>query len=100
MTDPANANAVAEYLSAGGCVKKGEETVPVTTQEIVAYLATRGVKARFCPGDRRPYLLDRKRVSARRLLDIANQFRREDDLTAFALKLDPLDPRARRLEGE
>ena len=94
MTNPADANVVADYLNAGGHIHKGQETIPATAQEIIAYLASHGVKARYCPGDAKLYLCNRKRIGESALIEMANRFRREERAPPFALKLDPLDLKA------
>jgi hypothetical protein len=91
MGNPADANAIVSYLNAGGQVQKGAETIPATAQEIVSYLATRGVAARYSPGDAKLYLCNRRRMSASALVALANRFRREDNAPLFALRLEPSD---------
>ena len=94
MTNPADANAVADYLNAGGQVQKGEETIPATAREVIAYLASHGVMARYSPGDAKPYLCNRKRIGENTLIEMANRFRCGEHAPPFALKLDPLDLKA------
>ena len=94
MSNPAAANVIAEYLNSGGQVRKGDEPTPATAQEIIVYLASRGIPARYCPGDAKLYLCRGKRMSAGKLVEIANRFRRAENLQPFALKLDPLDLKA------
>jgi hypothetical protein len=91
VTNTDDASVIADYLNAGGQVRRGEETVPATAQEIIAYLASRGVKARYCPGDAKLYLCRGKRVSASDLVGIANRLRHADSEPLFAIRLEPLD---------
>ena len=86
MSNPADANAIAEYLN---CVRKGSELTPATAQEIIAYLAGREIKARYHPGDSKLYLCRGKRVSANDLVEIANRFRRTQNAQPFALSWTP-----------
>lgn len=94
VTNLPDASVIANYLNAGGQVRRGEETVPATAQEIIAYLASHGVKARYCPGDARLYLCRGRRVSTSHLIGIANRLRRADSEPPFAIRLELLDLKA------
>jgi hypothetical protein len=94
MKNPADRNVIADYLNGGGHVRRGEEIIPATTHEIIAYLASQGVKARYCPGDAKLYLCRGRRVSASDLVGIANRLRRADSVPVFAIRLEPLDLKA------
>ena len=85
--NPADADAVAEYLKDGGEVFKAQGTIAATDQEIIEYLATRGIHARYCDGDLLPYLCGGTRYSAAALVRLANTTRRAEQLPPFALRM-------------
>ena len=87
--NPADENAIADYLRGGGHVLRVRETIPATDQEIIEYLASCGIHAKYCEGDQRPYLCDRKRRSAGALVRLANRSRQAQHLAPFALRIDP-----------
>ena len=49
--NPADAEAVAEYLKDGGHIVKVQEAVLASDQDVIAYLAACGHRARYCEGD-------------------------------------------------
>jgi hypothetical protein len=79
--------AIAEFLEAGGRVSRVEGSVPVSEAELLDYLASCGITARYRAGDSRAYLCQGKRLSARRLLVIANEHRRSLELPPFSLRV-------------
>jgi hypothetical protein len=87
--NPADENAVADYLRGGGHVLRVRETIPATDQEIIEYLAACGIHAKYSEGDWRPYLCHGKRRSAGALVRLANRYRHEQHLAPFALRIDP-----------
>jgi len=95
----ADANAIAEFLKDGGEVIKVKDTVPATEQEVLDYLATCGIHAKYMDGDLKPYLQDKKRYSALGLVALANEFRRDQQLAPFALRMNP-SPRRRSKEQD
>ena len=86
--NPADAEAVAEYLKDGGHIVKVQEAQLATDQDVVAYLAACGHRARYCEGDSKLYLCDGKRYGEAALLQLANHHRRAQGLASFALRLD------------
>jgi hypothetical protein len=80
-----DADAVAHYLKEGGQVDRIRETVSASDQEIIEYLASCGHHARYCDGDARPYICDKKRYGAVALVRLANSYRLARGLAPFAL---------------
>ena len=94
--NPADADAVAEYLKDGGHIVRVQEAVLATGQDVIEYLAARGHHARYCEGDRKLYLCDGKRYGEAALVDLANRHRRMQGLAPFALRLDATPLRTTR----
>ena len=83
----ADANVIAEYLRDGGQVRRVDATVSVTEDELIAYLRTVGVSARYLEGDLKAYLCDgKKRFSLSGLERLANRFRISNGLPPLAVK--------------
>lgn len=78
--------AIAEFLKEGGSVVRVESDVPATATECLAYLASCGVSAKHFPGDPKPYLCHKRRLSLQGLFELANGYRRERHLQPFAIK--------------
>ena len=94
--NPADAEAVADYLKDGGHIVKVQEAVLATDQDVIEYLAACGHHARYCEGDRKLYLCDGKRYGETALVELANQHRRTQRLAPFALRLDATPLRTMR----
>ena len=71
------------------------ERVSIAESELVSYLATRGIVAKYAGGDTRAYLCRNRRMNCDALIALANQHRSSDALPPFALKLDPAPSRDR-----
>ena len=84
---PLDKTAIAQFLKSGGRVSRVGESVEVSEGELVDYLASCGVVAKYRGGDSRAYLCEGKRVSASKLLVIANEHRRSLALPPFALRV-------------
>lgn len=82
-----NECAIADFLKAGGRVSRVKESVRVTETELLDYLAGCGIQARYKVGDPRAYLYEGKRVSASKLIAVANEHRRSLQLSPFALRV-------------
>jgi len=82
-----NESAIANFLKAGGRVSHVKESARVTESELLDYLASSGVEARYMGGDYRAYLCGGKRVSASELISIANAHRHSLQLAPFALRI-------------
>jgi hypothetical protein len=79
-------SAIAIFLQQGGEVRKMADVIPVTRQEVLAYLASCGVQLRYIPEDDRPYVSsDKRRYSITGLLRLANSHRRALGLPPFAI---------------
>lgn len=78
---------IADFLKAAGRVSRLKESVRVTEGELLEYLASCGITAKYTPGDYRAYLCQGKRVSLNRLVALANEHRRSLHLPPFALKV-------------
>jgi hypothetical protein len=61
------------------------ETLRVTEQDVLDYLRTRGLQAKYFPDDQKPYLCNKKRYSLTSLTRLANHHRRSQQLSPFAL---------------
>ena len=85
--NPSDETAVADFLKAGGRVRRVKDSVRVTESELRDYLANCGMKAKYSVGDSRAYLCEGRRVSATKLIAIANEHRRSLQLPPFALRV-------------
>ena len=82
-----SAEAIAEFMANGGNVLKAPETIRVTAREVVDYLRSRGIAVGFSRSSARAaYTCDGKRVSLRKLVDVANRYRSADHLPPFAAR--------------
>ena len=81
--------AVAEFLRNGGQIQKIRETVPVTEQEIIAFLETCGISAKYAQGDVKAFLCNNRRISEKALVELANTKRLARQLPPFAIRLEP-----------
>jgi hypothetical protein len=94
-TSISSETAIARFLSSGGRISRLTESVSISESELLAYLATCGIVARYAGGDRRAYLCRNKRMSLSALIALANQHRSSDALPPFALNLNPAPTRSR-----
>ena len=85
--NPSDETAIAAFLQAGGRVSHVKESVRVTEGELLDYLASCGIAAKYSAGDLRAYMCQGKRVSASKLIAIANEHRRSLQLPPFALRV-------------
>jgi hypothetical protein len=85
--NPNDETAIADFLKAGGRVCHVMESVRVTESELLDYLASCGIAAKYSPGDLRAYMCQGKRISASKLIKIANEHRRSLQLPPFALRV-------------
>ena len=77
-------HAIAEFLKAGGRVSRVKGSVRVNEGELLDYLASCGVTAKYKGGDSRTYLCQGKRMSMSKLVAIANEHRRSRELPPFS----------------
>ena len=78
--------AVAEFLRDGGRILKVAPDLPATPQEVLDFLAECGVRAKYFPGDPKPYLCQRRRLSLHALVELANTHRRARRLQPFSIR--------------
>ena len=78
---------VAEFLKKGGKVVKAPDVIPVTGQEVLAYLLGCGFRAKYISGDAKPYQFEGKRYSMAKLVVVANVHRTARQLPPFALRV-------------
>jgi hypothetical protein len=83
---PSDELAVAEFLKDGGRILKVDPDVPATPQEVLDFLVSCGVDAKYFPGDPKPYLYQKRRLSLRALVELANEHRRALRLQPFSLR--------------
>jgi hypothetical protein len=82
-----NETAIAHFLNSGGRISRLAESISVSENELLAYLATRGIVARYVAGDRRTYLCGGKRMSVHALVALTNEHRSSDALPPFVLRI-------------
>ena len=92
---PADDSLIVEFLKAGGRVSRVKESVRVSEGELLDYLASCGITIKYSAGPSGAYRYEGKRVHLSTLLGLANQHRRTDQLSPFALRID-LAPFRRR----
>ena len=80
-------HAITAFLDAGGRVSRVEGSVRVSEGELLDYLASCGVTARYRAGDSRTYVCQGKRMSMSKLVALANEHRRSHELPPFAPKV-------------
>jgi hypothetical protein len=89
MMNPTDANAVDEFLKNGGQIQMLKEAVPVSEQEVVAFLESCGVTATHSKSERKAYLIGEERFTADDLVDLANKQRLARDLPPFVIRATP-----------
>ena len=87
--NPTDAKAIAEFLNGGGQIAKVKDPVTATEQEVIDFLATCGVAARYLPGDMKAYWCNNRRCSMTALVRLANTYRYAQQLAPFAIRLIP-----------
>ena len=85
--DESTQTAIADFLKTGGRISRIKESVEVSEAELLDYLASCGIPAKYRAGDLRPYIYQGKRVSATKLVAIANHHRRSLELAPFSLRV-------------
>jgi hypothetical protein len=87
--NPIDARAIAEFLNRGGRIAKVKDPVTATEQEVIDFLLTCGVTAKYLPGDMKAYWCNNRRVSMTALVRLANTYRYAQQLAPFAIRLMP-----------
>ena len=86
----ADADAIAQFVALGGKIRKLEDPVAVTDQQVLAYLAKCGLKVKCVPGEAKPYACIARRFSMDGLVRLANTYRAGENLPPMMLKLSPV----------
>ena len=81
----ASASDVSAFLAAGGRIVKVQETILVTTQDVLDYLQSCGITAKYSKSNPQVYWWKRKRMSLSQLVTVANSQRRSQQLPPFAI---------------
>ena len=81
----ADVEAIAKFLQRGGQIRKVAATIPATEQDVVGYLAERGLTVKYLPGDSKPYACNCRRYSPDGLLRLANTHRSANQLPPLML---------------
>ena len=79
-----HSDVVADFIKQGGEVAKLPESVPVSGPEVIHYLESCGVKVKYARGDSNPYVYSGRRCSLKKLIEVANVYRRAVNLPPFA----------------
>jgi len=87
--NPIDAKAIAEFLNGGGRIAKVKDPVTATEQEVIDFLASSGITAKYLPGDMKAYWCNNRRVSMTALVRLANTYRYAQQLAPFAIRLIP-----------
>ncbi len=87
--NPIDAKAIAEFLNGGGQIARVKDPVTATEQEVIDFLASCGVSAKYLPGDMKAYWCNNRRVSMTALVRLANTHRYAQQLAPFAIRLIP-----------
>jgi hypothetical protein len=77
---------VASFLTDGGRITKLTPTVAVTVRELLDYLRTCGIAAKYVDENFNGYLCDGKRVNLPVLLNLANRHRSSRKLPPLTMR--------------
>lgn len=83
---PEDSLRVANFLKDGGRIVRVTATVPVTEQELLDYLETRGTRPMYQRGYGKPYVYNKERFNLEGLLRLANCYRQAEQVPPFALR--------------
>ncbi len=78
-----SADPIAAFFEKGRQVVRLQETIPVTAPEVIEYLITHGIEAKYSPRHSSRYLYKGKLVSLNKLVAVANRHRRAQQLPLF-----------------
>ena len=79
-----HSDVVADFIKRGGEIAKLRESIPVSGSEVVEYLESCGIQVKYARGDSNPYVYLGKRRSLKKLIEVANVYRRAQNLPPFA----------------
>jgi hypothetical protein len=74
-------------LAEGGQIVKVQEPIQATTQDVLDYLQSCGVAAKYSESDPKIYWCEGKRVRLSHVVVVANRQRRTQQLPPFAVEL-------------
>lgn len=83
----ASASEVSTFLAGGGRIVRVQDTILVTTQDLLDYLQGRGIAVKYSKSNPHVYWWERKRMSLNQLVAVANRKRRSEQLAPFAIQL-------------
>jgi hypothetical protein len=82
--NPVDKCAIAEFLKSGGSISRIKGSIRVSEPELLEYLASCGITAKYRTGDSKAYLCQGKPVGMSQLITIANEHRQSLELPPFA----------------
>ena len=78
---------IADFIQKGGRVVKLQPPIPITAPEVLNYLGTCGLSVNHAPRGLRLYVCKERLVSRRKLIEVANEYRRMQRLPPFVAKI-------------
>jgi len=82
---PADASAIAAFLTGGGQISKVPEAILVTAQDVLEFLKCCGLSATHSGKETKVYWCEGRRMKLRNVVALANVQRRAQQLPPFAL---------------
>lgn len=82
---PADASAIAAFLTGGGEILKVPEAILVTVQDVLEFLECCGLATTYSGKETKVYWCEGKRMKLRNVVALANVQRRAQQLAPFAL---------------
>jgi len=86
---PEPQDVIADFIQNGGRVVKVQQTIPVTAPEVLDYLVACGLCASYSPRNLGLYIFEGKVLTLRKLIDVANEHRRIEELPPFVARISP-----------
>lgn len=78
-------DAIVDFVSNGGKIVKVQETIPVTVPELLEYLASCGISAKYSLSSG-TFVRGQRQHSLRKLVVVANTYRTAQQLPPFAIR--------------
>jgi len=78
-------DAIADFMRNGGKVVKVQEAIPVTVPELLEYLASCGIRAKYSPSSG-TFVRGQRQYSLRKLVEVANTYRSAQQLPPLAIR--------------
>ena len=82
---PADASAIAVFLTGGGQILKVPEAILVTVQDVLEFLKCCGLSATYSGRETKVYWCEGKKMKLRNVIALANVHRRTQQLPPFAV---------------